>query len=186
MEVAYMEVKIMPTGIYKRTKPPWNKEKKCPQLTGKNNPMYGKKRPDLAEYNRTHTRKGKEHPNYGKHWKLSTNIRTKMSLSHLDKKKPQQSKRMKGENNPNWKGGITPKTIKRLTNNPIWDKLRKQVYKRDNHTCQICGKIKCIVIAHHIVPYRISQDDGLVNLLTICPSCHPKVEFTSGRQYGER
>lgn len=34
---------------------------------GKGNPAFGRKRPDLAEYNRTHIRRGKNHPNYGNH-----------------------------------------------------------------------------------------------------------------------
>ena len=34
---------------------------------GNGNPMYGKKRPDLVEYNKTHIKRGKDNPNFGNH-----------------------------------------------------------------------------------------------------------------------
>ena len=77
----------------------------------------------------------------------------------------------------NWKGGITPKTQLRI-NDIEWHKIRKKIYERDNRTCQICGKhchndIQC----HHIVPYRITQDNSEGNLITLCRSCHRKEEI---------
>ena len=78
----------------------------------------------------------------------------------------------------NWKGGIS-KEYERIRN-PIWKITRKKVYKRDNWTCQIC-KIKCNkykgqIQCHHIIPYRITQDNSENNLITLCASCHAKEE----------
>ena len=62
-----------------------------------------------------------------------------------------------------------------------WHIIRKEIYKRDNWTCQECGvhchgngtkdKIQC----HHI-DYNIDniRDD---NLITLCASCHMKTNF---------
>ena len=79
----------------------------------------------------------------------------------------------------NWKGGITPELQKRI-NNPVWKIIRKKVYARDNWTCQICGikcnKYKGQIQCHHIIPYRITQDNSESNLITLCASCHGKEE----------
>lgn len=87
-----------------------------------------------------------------------------------------------GEKNSNWRGGITPETRQRL-NAPEWKETRKKVYKRDGYKCQICGmmsnelkKIKQKIIAHHITPYRITQNNEIDNLITLCSSCHMREE----------
>jgi len=53
-----------------------------------------------------------------------------------------------------------------------WKKIRKEVYKRDNHTCQECGKTDCKVCAHHID--FDSTNNSLDNLVTLCGNCHGK------------
>lgn len=81
-----------------------------------------------------------------------------------------------GFKHPNWKGGITPEINKRI-NDPEWKKTRKLVYARDNWTCQKCG-IHCHknIQCHHIIPFRISEDNSLDNLITLCRQCHAKIE----------
>jgi len=91
---------------------------------------------------------------------------------------------VKGKNHPCWKGGIS-KIDKRM-HIPEWKEIRKKVYARDNWTCQICGK-KCNeykgqIQCHHIVPYRITQDNSIGNLITLCRSCHIKEEWKYYRQ----
>jgi len=87
-----------------------------------------------------------------------------------------------GENHPNWRGGNSPGYKLYLTDRN-WHELRKQVYERDNWTCQDCGK-KCHhdITCHHIVPYRISQDDSMDNLITLCVACHSKKEWEIQRK----
>ena len=56
-----------------------------------------------------------------------------------------------------------------------WDDIRKMVYTRDNHRCVMCGR-KGKVHAHHIVPVKVSRDNSLSNLVTVCERCHKKLE----------
>jgi len=79
-----------------------------------------------------------------------------------------------GPTHPMWKGGH--KDL-RLTS-PEWKGRRKEVYARDQWLCRRCGKhcgtheIQC----HHIIPYRISHDDSMENLITLCLACHCAIE----------
>jgi len=79
-----------------------------------------------------------------------------------------------GPTHPQWKGGAKDY---RLTS-PEWKKRRKEVYARDQWLCRRCGKhcgakeIQC----HHVIPYRISQDDSTGNLVTLCLACHCAIE----------
>ncbi len=86
------------------------------------------------------------------------------------------SKTMQGEKHPHWRGGISTCFTYNLSNEE-WDRLRREVYKRDNFTCQHCGKTDCRLDAHHIIPYRISFDNSIENLLTLCQTCHGKEEW---------
>ena len=56
-----------------------------------------------------------------------------------------------------------------------WDIIRKKVYARDNFRCVLCGK-KTKLSCHHIVPVRISHDNSMSNLVSVCESCHKKLE----------
>lgn len=74
-----------------------------------------------------------------------------------------------------WKGFITPEN-KRLVASPEYRKWQKSVFNRDNHTCQLCGKTKCPIAAHHIYmkakyPDKVLDVD---NGITLCDKCHHK------------
>lgn len=75
-----------------------------------------------------------------------------------------------------WKGGISGHYKKNLTKRK-WDEVRRLIYRRDHYTCQICGKNNIEIHAHHIVPYRVSLDDSLNNLIALCSTCHKKEEY---------
>ena len=51
---------------------------------------------------------------------------------------------------------------------------RRDVYKRDNHTCQACGANGCQVHAHHIKPAieYIEERYNVDNGITLCAKCH--------------
>jgi hypothetical protein len=94
-----------------------------------------------------------------------------------------KSKNLVGINSPNYKNGNTPK-INLRCNSSWWAKIRMEVYKRDNFTCQICG-IKCTkkmdgtkIQCHHI---ENSNDHSYKNLLTVCLKCHTGLDFTRRR-----
>ena len=84
-----------------------------------------------------------------------------------------------GENNPGWTGGTDS------YRGPNWDQQRAVVRKRDNHTCQSCGKTKQNLQqqldVHHIRPYRLFDGDHkaanqIDNLITLCHKCHLLIE----------
>jgi len=69
----------------------------------------------------------------------------------------------------------TPKQQKKFDNTfrgENWDTIRLKVLSRDKLTCQSCGKGKCALDVHHIIPYRESKDNNLYNLTTLCKKCH--------------
>lgn len=73
-----------------------------------------------------------------------------------------------------WKGGKTSKIMQFRTSSKMKN-WRKQVFERDNYTCQKCGKKKSGHLqAHHIIP--LSRDFSLAydisNGITLCEDCH--------------
>ena len=56
--------------------------------------------------------------------------------------------------------------------------LVKFVEKNVMNINEYKGQIQC----HHIVPYRITQDNSIGNLITLCRSCHIKEEWKYYRQ----
>ena len=102
----------------------------------------------------------------------------RMSDEHIKKAikalKPYQS----GKNHWNWKGGITP-ILKKLRMVPAYNRWRKEVFERDNYTCQKCQKVGGRLRAHHIVPFakliykknwKLLWD--INNGTTLCLDCH--------------
>lgn len=63
------EFKVTPSiaKIRKRCSKKCHVETQKKTMKGKGNHAFGMKRPDLAEYNRTHIRRGKDNPNFGNH-----------------------------------------------------------------------------------------------------------------------
>ena len=69
-----------------------------------------------------------------------------------------------------------------------WDQIREQVLQRDSYECVQCGISKEGHISrygmglnvHHIKPFREFDDNSeanqLQNLVTLCASCHAKLE----------
>lgn len=80
-----------------------------------------------------------------------------------------------GPEHPLWKGGVSHKhsTIRRSREYVEW---RKSVYKRDNYTCQECGKHcrELDIVAHHIKNFADHESLRFVvdNGITLCRHCH--------------
>lgn len=66
---------------------------------------------------------------------------------------------------------------KSIYKDPKYKAWRKKVYKRDRHTCRMCGAIDTYLNAHHIRPkYRNPHLIYTVsNGITLCVPCHKKV-----------
>ena len=79
----------------------------------------------------------------------------------------------KGENNPNWKGGVSSERAKAMRLAP-YREWRFSVFKRDNFTCVLCQQNPNKIQAHHIIPWsedkslRYAQENGV----TVCIPCH--------------
>lgn len=83
------------------------------------------------------------------------------------------SGKFKGTDNPYYKPGINGY---RGSN---WSEQRKLALDRDSYTCQICES-KDMLHVHHVKPFNEFEDhlvaNQLENLLTVCCSCHSKIE----------
>ncbi|HQD92944.1 MAG TPA: RNA-guided endonuclease IscB [Bacilli bacterium] len=60
--------------------------------------------------------------------------------------------------------------------NRLDENLRIATLMRDKYICQECGKRDCILEAHHIIPRRLSGNDSIYNLITLCSNCHDKTK----------
>jgi 5-methylcytosine-specific restriction endonuclease McrA len=105
------------------------------------------------------------HPNYntGKTWFKNGNklfLGRKHSKEALNKMRLAKEKKpvpwVTGENNWNWKGGITP-IKKKLRESIKYKYWRKQVFERDSYTCQVCGKVGGKLHPHHECPFEFAE-----------------------------
>ena len=84
----------------------------------------------------------------------------------------------KGEKHPNWKGGITPLTIK-IRNSKEYSVWRTLVFKRDNYSCVLCSITGVYLEADHIK--RFSEFPALrlevSNGRTLCKPCHKQITW---------
>ena len=56
-----------------------------------------------------------------------------------------------------------------------WHEKREDILKIDDYRCVVCSSTDLIEV-HHIIPYRLSHSNQVVNLVTLCKSCHNKIE----------
>jgi len=127
----------------------------------------------------TKKKMSKSHKKIGTPWLIGRvlSVETKRKLSD----------KLSGENSPTWKGGRTS-FKKRLREASKYKKWRKEVFERDNFTCQICGKRGLKLNADHIyafsmilTKYNIDTVEkaficadlwNISNGRTLCVSCH--------------
>jgi 5-methylcytosine-specific restriction endonuclease McrA len=82
--------------------------------------------------------------------------------------------RMRGNHNPNWKGGYNI-----FYYSKIFKKIRKVIRKKYRDICQLCFKFGKIV--HHI-DYN-KENNHPSNLIILCSKCHSKVNFNRDYWY---
>ena len=90
-----------------------------------------------------------------------------------DRKCPQLSR----ENNPSWKGGITP--FNKIERKRFRDTVLNKVLERDDYTCQICGERGGKLQVDHIQPWADYVDGrfDMDNCRTLCMGCHYFITF---------
>lgn len=102
-----------------------------------------------------------------------------LRLSHIGK--------MKGVNNPNWKGGVTPvhNRIRRSIESKLWIQA---VFARDGYVCQKTGLKGGRLTAHHILNFsqypelRFAIDNGI----TLSVEAHEKFHKIYGKKNNTR
>jgi hypothetical protein len=160
------------------------KKKMSEAKKGENNPNYGKHPSMETRKKLSDAEKGEKNHNYGKH--LSEETRKKISDAHKGKHLSEETKKkisdankgkLKGENHPNYKGGISTRKFEEAfgLEPEEWKELAQKIRIRDSFTCQYCGK-KGATDVHHIIPRRVKIDNSPENLITLCRSCHTKIE----------
>lgn len=104
-----------------------------------------------------------------------------ISLSKIGKHYKSLSDSKMGENNPAWKGGITP-IHKKLRNTKEYRLWRKAVLERDDYTCIWCGSKDNLEVDHikpfsHYPELRFAIDNGRC----LCHKCHITTETYAGK-----
>jgi ribosomal protein S27E len=76
----------------------------------------------------------------------------------------------KGEHNANWRGGVDKPYPKEFC------EIRNFVKERDNHTCQICGKVVYRSRHGHVHHIDGNKEHNLEGtLILLCSTCHSKI-----------
>lgn len=84
---------------------------------------------------------------------------------------------MQKDNHHGWKGGITPFNLSERIR--FRKTIQKQVFKRDDYTCQICGVRGKNMTVDHIQSWAeyIELRFCIDNCRTLCQSCHYQITF---------
>ena len=116
---------------------------------------------------RTHIKKGQ---------RLS--IKTEFKKGNVPWQKGKPNPNFQGENNPKWKGGITPEH-KKVRWSQKYKDFREEIFKRDNYTCNDCGRKRkpgdrVILNAHHKKSFSDYKELRFEesNVVTLCKECH--------------
>ena len=60
----------------------------------------------------------------------------------------------------------------------IWDKLRREVYARAGHRCEICGQTFKTLHCHENWGFNEKKrSQFLVSLMSLCPDCHNTIHY---------
>jgi 5-methylcytosine-specific restriction protein A len=51
-------------------------------------------------------------------------------------------------------------------------KIRQRIMKRDDYTCQMCGRVTVDGEVDHVVPLAVGGGNNMENLQYLCKPCH--------------
>ena len=91
-------------------------------------------------------------------------------------------KSISGKNAYNWNGGYNSER-EAFRKTYEYKRLIKTVLKRDNYTCQCCGKVRGKLNVHHLDGYNwcIEKRVEETNCITLCEFCHNEFHDDYGR-----
>ena len=174
------------------------RQKLSKSKSGKNNPIYGMTGKESPRYGKTHSEESKQKMSIVQIGKIiSEETKLKMSKNRTGMKHSEETKLKisiansgknsymfgrTGNKHHNWNPNLTDEERQDTRQYPEYKKWRKDVYKRDKYTCQICGQISGILNAHHLEGYanNIELRTKLENGITLCKKCHKNFHH----QYG--
>lgn len=83
---------------------------------------------------------------------------------------------------------ITKKSHNDYRNNATYQNWKLSVFKRDNYTCQICGRKGGVLNAHHIKPYKTFPKlrTEISNGITLCERCHKNLHKELRKKNGKQ
>lgn len=126
----------------------------------------------MKEYRKTHENPSKR-----------PEVREKIRQTNLRKGITWPKQVMFGDQNPAWKGGITPENVK-IRNSIEMNLWIQAVFARDNYTCQKYGIRGGDLVAHHILNFssypelRFAIDNGI----TLSKKAHDEFH----KKYGKK
>lgn len=88
-----------------------------------------------------------------------------------------------GENHSRWRQDLTDEDREVGRSYPEYTQFIKRVYKRDNYTCQCCGKKpKHGLVVHHLNGYNWFIEGRIdeTNAVTLCENCHSNFHYIYG------
>lgn len=163
---------------------------KAQERCGEKSYWYGKKHTEKTKERMSINHadvSGENNPNYGKTASEETKLKQSIvaknrSVETINKMSEAKKGKYNGKNNPNYNPNLTDedRQDRRLISG--LKRWRCAVYKRDNYTCQICGKDGGFE-AHHINGWNLFPEQRLVvsNGITLCISCHHNFHNKYGR-----
>lgn len=98
-------------------------------------------------------------------------VRYRAGWTHSEDTRRLLSEQKAGEGNPQWKGGITRESSQ--LRRPL-ETMREEIYRRDGHTCRLCGRRGGKLTLHHVLPVWARPDlaSDEANVATVCQPCH--------------
>lgn len=136
------------------------------------NPEYRKRMSDFKKLHPLNYWLGKKRP--------SPSLETRRRMSEAQKRIGNKPPVRYGEKNNKWKGGISKNCPYKHYRNKEYIYWRKQVFERDNYTCQLCGIRGGVILhPHHLKSYtrfpefRYDVNNGK----TLCIDCHREIHF---------
>lgn len=154
----------------RRGKEPWNKGKKCPQLSGENHWNWGSNmsQESIEKMRKSLTGRKQSKETIRKRFAWASDYH------HSEETKAKIGFANSGDKNGNWEGGISREEYPA----EFWKKCFKDMIRdRDNRKCQICGipEMRKALDIHHIDYDKRNVDPE--NLVSLCHKCHGKTNF---------